>query len=145
MLKTLIAALSGGSGIWVLIGGLAGAGVAGGAVGYMARGVIDAPAFARQETATAKAEKATEACERRHETARAEGNAKVTQELQRQVQALGIVINDLEKKKVARDVADRKFLDELGRLAESKVCGGSLPERLYRNSVQPSGRAPAVP
>ena len=143
MMNWILRLLGGSGGGWILTAGLLAATAAGGSAGYIARGVIDAPAIANAQRDQAKAEKATEKCRADHEAARANGNAQVTADLQAQVGRLQNIISDLEKAKAARDAATAKYLAELSRIPPTSVCGGSAAERFYRNSVQP--RRPAVP
>lgn len=143
MMKRILQLLGGSGGGWILLAGLLAAAAAGGAASYVARGVIDAPAIALAQRDQATAEKATETCRADHEAARANGNAQVTADLQRQVGRLQDIITNLEKAKAARDAELAKFLGDLSRIPSTKVCGGSAAELAYRNSVQP--RRPAVP
>jgi hypothetical protein len=142
-MKWILQLLGGSGGGWILLAGLLAATAAGGSAGYVARGVIDAPQLAQLRTDVQGAKNETLTCQRDREKDRADGNAKVTADLQRQVQRLSDIISDLEKAKAARDAATAKYLAELSRIPASNVCGGSAPERFYRNSVQP--RRPAVP
>lgn len=143
MMTWVLRLLGGSGGGWILLAGLLAATAVGGSAAYLARGVIDAPSLGQLRTEVQSAKNETLTCQRDMEKARADGNAQVTANLQRQVQRLSDIISDLEKAKAARDAATAKYLAELSRIPPSSVCGGSAPERLYRNSVQP--RRAAVP
>lgn len=142
-MKWILGLLNGGGGIWVLIGGLLAASAAGATGGYIARGVIDAPQIAGARLATAEANTRTQACIASHETDRANGNAKVVGELTTQIATLRGIVADLQKKALARDAADVRFQKALANVPKTSVCGGSPAERVYRDSVQPSGPAVA--
>jgi hypothetical protein len=144
MMKLVLQLLGGSGGGWILLAGLLAATAAGGSAAYVARGIIDAPAIIGAQLGTEKAKVETQTCRADHETARADGNAKVVGELQAAAAVLTGLIQDLENKRITRDAVTAKFLEALGRLPKTSVCGASEPEHIYRSSVQPS-RRPAVP
>lgn len=143
MMGKLIALLSGGSGLWIVIGALLAASAAGATGGYVARGVIDAPALANEKTATAQADARTAQCVATYEKGRADGAEKAVDALSTAAADVTDALNGLAVKGAARAKADSDFMKELANVPQSKTCGGSAAELAYRRSVQP--HTPAVP
>lgn len=143
---SLITLLSGGAGIWVVVGSLLAAGVAGGVAGYEARGVIDAPKISHEQVLTAQAEFATQQCVATHEKGRADQSEQVIHSLTLSVSDAAESINNLAAKAAARGKSLDQFKKDIKNATPSKVCGSSAAELAYRNSVlRDKAAAPTTP
>lgn len=136
--------LSGTAGIWFLIGGLLAAGAAGATGGYIARGVIDAPALSHQETLTAQADGRTKDCVAAHEKGRADGAEGVVTALTGAASKVNEAAAELDKKSATRDIATSRFLKELANAPKTSICGTAPAELAYRHSVRGDKSIPAV-
>lgn len=142
MIGKLLALLTGSAGPWIVLGIAVTCLAAGGASGYTARGIIDAPALANEKTATAQADARTAQCVATHEKGRADGAEKTVGALNAAAGNVADALNGLAQKGAARAKADSDFMKELANAPQSKTCGGSAAELAYRRSVQP--HTPAV-
>lgn len=141
----ILALLSGSAGPWVLIGAAVACLAAGGTGGYIARGVIDAPALSRSQKETADAKAQTAQCIASHEKARADGAEQALTALGQSVVNVTSALETLAAKAAARGKSLDQFLKEIANAPPSKVCGGSAAELAYRRSVAVGVQQPAVP
>lgn len=116
---------------------------AGGAAGYAARGVIDAPALSHQETLTSQADTRTAQCLATHEKGRADGDEQVIAALGQSAADVAAATAELARNEAARKTATANFLKDLANAPKSSVCGGSAAELAYRNSVRAQHAAAA--
>lgn len=144
-MASLLSLLSGGSGVWILLGGVLLSLGGGGFAGYEARGVIDKPALSSAQSDAAKAQTATQQCVATAEKGRADGDQKALDALQGGIATLNGVAADLATKEAAHQTADTNFLKELANAPTSSVCGTSAAERAYRDSVRSQSAPAAAP
>lgn len=115
--------------IWVYVGMVLVCLGTGGAGGYYARGVIDAPVISAAKLETSQ-------CAAKTETDRANGNQKVIDALSGGVTDLNAALERAAQQDAARKAGDANFLKELANAPKSSICGSSAAERAYRNSVR---------
>lgn len=126
---------------WIKLAGavmLVGA-IAGG--GWYARGLVDAPALALEQTHTAEANTRTAQCHATHEKGRADGAEKAITALTAAADAARAATADLQAKAVLHAKQDADFIKELSNAPTSKICGNSAAELAFRRSVRGQGPA----
>jgi uncharacterized phage protein gp47/JayE len=112
----------------------------------LARGLIDAPVLAAQQTATAQADTRTAQCVASHEKGRADLSEQALTALGATADAVRDAAAALAAKAGARDAANAKFLKDLANAPVSKTCMGSAAELAYRRSLQgPDAHAASTP
>jgi hypothetical protein len=136
--------LGGSGGGWLFAGALLLAAAGGAAGGYVARGVIDAPALSLANQHTAEARTETQQCVATHEKGRADGAERVIGEINQAGINVAAAVNDLATKAAARGKALDQFNKEIANAPSSQACGSSAAELAFRRSVQPQP-ATAVP
>lgn len=147
MIGWIVKLLTGGTaagtfGPWLLLGAVVAIGGAGAAVGSYGRGLLDAPALARQERLTAQAETrtatertATQACIATHEKYRADQVEKGIAALATGAAAVNAAAGRLAQQDAARRKNTDDFNKELANAPVTKTCSGSAAELAYRRSV----------
>lgn len=135
--------LTGSAGPWIVLGGFLAGLASGGTGGYIARGIIDAPALSAEKAKTAQAQAATSDCKATHEASRADGAENALTAVTTAAQAAKAASDSLNAQAAQRNAAEQDFRNAIAALPKSFACGASEPELAYRRSVQPN--TPAVP
>lgn len=141
----ILSILSGSAGPYILIGVVLASLAAGGAGGWQARGLVEAPIQEGLRVKVILAERDTARCVATHQKARADGAEKVIDALTASAREVAASLTTLSEKAAARGKSLNQLLQEIANAPSSDLCGRSAPELAYRRSVQHEPAVPAAP